>query len=160
MAFHCLPLRVYTCLYLQLVSLYKAPLSTPVLVSHLDLLVVGNQVSRLYILSIIYSLSCWEPVIKPCSTVSHSVTTYSVSQTCQFHPKYALLFYSHFLSIFSLHLWTIILVFPFQVVSSHSHVPAHPYSVFMFTFLFGSLSSHVSCSFISSYLSPDSGFPS
>ena len=50
MAFHCLPLCVYTYLYLQLVSLYKTPLSNPVLVSHLDLLVVGNQV-RLYILA-------------------------------------------------------------------------------------------------------------
>ena len=43
-AFHCLPLRIYTYLYLQLVSLYKVPLSALVLVFHLDLLVVGNQV--------------------------------------------------------------------------------------------------------------------
>ena len=43
-AFHCLPLCVYTYLYVQLHSVYKAPLSDPVLVSHLDLLVVGNQV--------------------------------------------------------------------------------------------------------------------
>ena len=50
MALHCLPLRVYTCLYVQLVSLYKTALSDPVLVSHLDLLVVGNQVCLLYIL--------------------------------------------------------------------------------------------------------------
>ena len=49
-AFHCLPLRVYTYLHVQLHSVYKALLSNPVLVSHLDLLVVGNQVCPLYLL--------------------------------------------------------------------------------------------------------------